>query len=180
MSAPPGDAFRSERGRAGIAHAIPWREVARRAPSVADAVSSLVTRYRFAFAGTIRRDGTPRISTVETHIVLGELVIPLLPGTRKASDLRRDPRITLQSPVLDAFDPGAEYKLRGRVCPARRTGRGRRRRGREDERLVTSGGVARRYRNRGCDPYRLGTGRSRPDDEVGTDARGSGQGSSRA
>jgi hypothetical protein len=92
-----------------------WGEFEAAAPEVATRVRELFDRYGFAFAGTIRRDGTPRISPVEVRLVEGELVLVLIAGTHKARDLRRDPRIVLNSPVVDPEDPGAEFKLRGRV-----------------------------------------------------------------
>jgi hypothetical protein len=92
-----------------------WSELEVAAPDVAAGVHTLLERFGFAFAGTIRRDGTPRISPVEVHIVCGELMLVLIAGTHKARDLVRDPRIVLNSPVVDPADPGAEFKLRGRV-----------------------------------------------------------------
>ena len=78
----------------------------------------MIERYGFVFAGTIRRDGTPRISAVEAHIVRGELMLVMIEGTLKARDLLRDPRIVLNAPITDAADPGAEFKLRGRAVAA--------------------------------------------------------------
>jgi hypothetical protein len=65
--------------------------------------------------GTIRRDGTPRISPVEVRLVHGELAMCFLRGSTKALDVRRDPRVVLHSPMLNADDPNAELKLRGRL-----------------------------------------------------------------
>ena len=68
-------------------------------------------------AGTIRRDGTPRISPVETHLVRGHLMVVMIEGTLKARDVARDPRIVLNAPVVDPSDPVEELKLRGRALP---------------------------------------------------------------
>jgi hypothetical protein len=72
----------------------------------------------FMLLGTIRRDGTPRISPVEVRIVSGELAVCLIRGSTKALDVRRDPRVLLHSPVLNANDPNSELKLRGRLVEA--------------------------------------------------------------
>jgi len=40
-------------------------------------------------------------------------MLVMIPGTHKARDVLRDHRIVLQSPVTEAAEPGAEFKLRG-------------------------------------------------------------------
>src|SRR5215212_8540750 len=92
-----------------------WAEFADEAGELGRDIAGLIERHRFALIGTIRRDGMPRISAVETHLVSGHLMLVMIPRTRKASDIRRDDRITMQSPVFDAAAPGAEYKLHGRA-----------------------------------------------------------------
>lgn len=94
---------------------VNWAEFEREAAGLGSDVRRLIERFGFALVGTVRRDGTPRISPVETHLVGDELTLVMLPRTRKAADLRRDDRIVLQSPITNAGDPGAEFKLRGRV-----------------------------------------------------------------
>ena len=92
-----------------------WADFEAAAPEVASAGRELIERHRFVLAGTIRRDGTPRISPVEARIVGGELTMSMIPRSLKARDLLRDPRIVLNSPVLHPDDPNEEFKLRGRV-----------------------------------------------------------------
>jgi Pyridoxamine 5'-phosphate oxidase len=100
-----------------------WAAFEAAAPELARDARALVERLGFVYAGTVRRDGAPRISPVEARLVGGELVLVMIAGSRKVSDLARDPRITLQSPVTDPEDPGAELKLRGRVVEADETER---------------------------------------------------------
>jgi Pyridoxamine 5'-phosphate oxidase len=90
-----------------------WAEFAASAPEVARPVVELLERWRFVYVGTIRRDGTPRISPVEAHIVRDELMLVMIAGTLKARDLLRDPRVVLNAPIVDPADPGSEFKLRG-------------------------------------------------------------------
>src|SRR5260221_11487049 len=92
-----------------------WADFEAAAPELAAQGRELIERFRFVLAGTIRRDGTPRISPVEAHIVGGHLMLVMISGTRKAGDLLRDPRILLNSPVTHPDDPNTEFKLRGRV-----------------------------------------------------------------
>ena len=96
-----------------------WSDLEREAPEVAALARGLLERHGWVYAGTIRRDGTPRISPVEVHLVAGELAVVMIAGTLKARDVLRDPRVVLNTPVLDPADPGAELKLRGRLGETR-------------------------------------------------------------
>src|SRR6476469_2858817 len=93
-----------------------WEHLETGAPALGRAAHTLIERAGFIYLGTLRRDGTPRISPVEAHIVRRQLMLVMVAGSRKVRDLERDPRVTLQSPVTDAGDPGSELKLRGRVA----------------------------------------------------------------
>jgi Pyridoxamine 5'-phosphate oxidase len=96
--------------------AVRWAGFEAAAPGLAARARELIERFRFVLAGTIRRDGTPRISPVEAHLVEGELVMAMIGGSLKARDLLRDPRLVLNTPVTDASDPNTvEVKLRGRA-----------------------------------------------------------------
>ena len=95
--------------------AVAWSALEEVAQPLARAGRELLDRFGFVLLGTVRPDGTPRISPVEAHLVRGYLMLVLIPGTRKAHDVRRDPRIAVQTPVTEAADPGGELKLRGRV-----------------------------------------------------------------
>ena len=65
----------------------------------------------FAYLGTLRADGWPRISPVEAHLWEGDLLIGVMPRSLKARDLARDPRCTLQSLVRDPDSGEPELKL---------------------------------------------------------------------
>jgi len=92
-----------------------WTDFETAAPELAAQGCELIERFRFVLVGTIRQDGTPRISPVEAHLVRGHLMLVMIADTLKARDLLRDPRILLNSPVIHPDDPNAEFKLRGRV-----------------------------------------------------------------
>jgi hypothetical protein len=93
-----------------------WAAFAEAAPELAGAARALIERPGFVYVGTVRRDGAPRICPVEAHIVREQLMLVMIASSLKARDVARDPRVTLQSPVTDPDDPGAELKLRGRVA----------------------------------------------------------------
>jgi hypothetical protein len=96
-----------------------WANFEAAAPLLAAQGRELIERFRFVLVGTIRRDGTPRISPVEAHIVRGHMMLVMIPGTLKARDLLRDPRILLNSPITHPDDPNMEFKLRGRAVETR-------------------------------------------------------------
>jgi hypothetical protein len=92
-----------------------WADFEAAVPELAAQCRQLIERFRFVLVGTIRRDGTPRISPVEVHIFQGHLMLVMISGTLKARDLLRDPRILLNSPITNPDNPEAEFKLRGRA-----------------------------------------------------------------
>jgi hypothetical protein len=92
-----------------------WRELEVAAPELAARGRDLIVAFRFLLVGTIRQDGTPRISPVEARLVAGELMLAMIPGTLKVRDLLRDPRLTVNAPVTHPDDPNRELKLRGRA-----------------------------------------------------------------
>jgi hypothetical protein len=67
--------------------------------------------------GTIRADGTPRISPVEPLFWEGDLWLSMLWGSRKAADLLRDPRVLVHSIVTGRDGSLGEFKVRGDAVP---------------------------------------------------------------
>ncbi len=98
---------------------FPWADFEAAAPKLAAQGRELIERFRFVLVGTIRSDGTPRISPVEAHIVGGHLMLVMIPETLKARDLLRDPRTLVNSPIIHPDDPNTEFKLRGRATEIR-------------------------------------------------------------
>lgn len=95
--------------------AVPWGEFAERAPELARRAAELFTATGVVFVGTVRRDGSPRISPIEPLILDGELYLGMMAGSLKARDLLRDERCTIHSAVLDRTATGGEFKAHGRV-----------------------------------------------------------------
>ena len=94
-----------------------WRTLEDGAPELAR-LGAACLDAGLGFLGTVRADGSPRVSPVGTFFVGGELVVGVMARSAKARDLRRDPRYALQSPLAlpDAGEP--ELKLGGRVEPS--------------------------------------------------------------
>jgi hypothetical protein len=70
---------------------------------------------RLGLLGTLRRDGSPRISPVEPHVAEGHLLFAAMAWTAKAHDLARDPRCVVHSVVSDPDGADGELKLYGRA-----------------------------------------------------------------
>jgi Pyridoxamine 5'-phosphate oxidase len=97
-----------------------WADVERSEPAFAAAVRQRLDAHRHKTIATLRADGSPRISGVETTFADGDLWLGMMPGSRKAVDLRRDPRLALHSgsPDPDDADPSrwpGDAKLSGRA-----------------------------------------------------------------
>ena len=98
---------------------FPWANFEAAAPMLAAQGRELIEHFRFVLVGTIRHDGTPRISPVEARLIQGHLMLVMIPNTQKTRDLLRDPRILVNSPITHPDDPNREFKLRGRVVEIR-------------------------------------------------------------
>jgi hypothetical protein len=95
---------------------VSWSTFAAEAPALAEAVQARFTAVKHSVLGTIRADGTPRLSGLETPFREGQLYLAMMPDARKADDLRRDPRFALHSsPDVDLVDGDA--KATGRAVP---------------------------------------------------------------
>lgn len=97
-----------------------WREVEAAVPGFAERVQALFDAHKHKTIATLRADGSPRISGIETTFVDGELTFGSMPNARKGADLRRDPRFALHSATVDPVEgheaqwPG-EAKIAGRA-----------------------------------------------------------------
>jgi hypothetical protein len=97
-----------------------WSEVEAAAPELVARARATLDAHKHKVLATLRRDGSPRLSGIEATIVDGELWLGMMPGSRKALDLRRDPRLALHSASVDppSDDPSAwpgDAKLAGRA-----------------------------------------------------------------
>src|SRR5205823_4219731 len=91
-----------------------WRDLEADAPSLAREGWARFARTRVALLGTLREDGSPRISPIEPYLIAGELVVGVMPSP-KLEDLRRDPRCALHSSVSDVNGSDGEFKVHGRA-----------------------------------------------------------------
>jgi Pyridoxamine 5'-phosphate oxidase len=100
-----------------------WHDIEQAEPEFAQRVRALFDAHRHKTIATLRADGSPRISGIETVFEDGELVFGSMPNARKGADLRRDPRFALHSATVDPVEgseaqwPG-EAKISGRAIAA--------------------------------------------------------------
>ncbi len=92
-----------------------WNQFKKAAPALARKAEQLFDKTGVILLGTVRKDGSPRISPVEPLIVGGELYLGMMWRSLKAADLLRDPRCTVHSAIRDRMAKDGEFKLHGRV-----------------------------------------------------------------
>ncbi len=94
---------------------VTWNEFAQAAPDLAAIGLERINRSEVVLVGSLRKDGSPRISPVEPDIVDGELMAGMMWQSNKALDLLRDPRCLVHTTVHDRMDAMGEFKLRCRA-----------------------------------------------------------------
>ncbi len=98
-----------------IIRAMNWYEFRAAAPELAALCERRFEQAGMALLGTLRKDGSPRISPIEAYIVDGELLLGMMWRSRKALDLLRDPRLVLHSATCDRNGADGDVKLYGRA-----------------------------------------------------------------
>ncbi|MEW1654487.1 pyridoxamine 5'-phosphate oxidase family protein [Streptomyces sp. NPDC093707] len=86
------------------------------APEFAAVVRERFAAYRHHVLATLRKDGAPRLTGLEADFRHGELWLGLMTGSRKARDLRRDPRFSLHANPGGGTDlSGGDVRVAGRA-----------------------------------------------------------------
>lgn len=78
-----------------------WAELADTAPGFAKTLRSRFENHKHCLIATLRSGGAPRISGIEAWFWEGDLMLGMMPGSRKADDLDRDGRYELHSAPTD-------------------------------------------------------------------------------
>lgn len=74
-----------------------WQDVVDAEPDLAAEVQRVFDAHKHKTIATLRRDGSPRLSGLELEFTAGDVTFGMMPGSRKAADLRRDPRTEIHS-----------------------------------------------------------------------------------
>ena len=91
-----------------------WSAIAASEPALGAVARDRLIGPGVLLVGTVRRDGSPRISGAEPLVMDGDLWLSMMRGSAKARDLARDRRILLHS-IVTGPEPAAEVKVRGTV-----------------------------------------------------------------
>ncbi len=93
-----------------------WAALQAAEPAFARTVQSRFEKYRPHVPATLRKDGSPRLTGLEVRFRAGELWLGTMPDSRKAQDLRRDPRFALHAnPGADDSMDGGDVRVSGRA-----------------------------------------------------------------
>ncbi|MEU8782183.1 pyridoxamine 5'-phosphate oxidase family protein [Streptomyces sp. NPDC048637] len=103
-------------GAGGDGGAAGWSVAEAAVPELAGRVRERFGAYRHHVLATVRKDGAPRLTGLEADFRHGELWLGMMVGSRKVSDLRRDPRFSLHAnpgPGTDLAD--SDVRVSGRA-----------------------------------------------------------------
>ncbi|WP_329616870.1 pyridoxamine 5'-phosphate oxidase family protein [Streptomyces brevispora] len=93
-----------------------WADFRTAEPDFADTVRHRFQQYKHHVLATLRKDGSPRVTGLEVEFRLGEPLLGMMPNSRKALDLRRDPRFAVQAnPGPDAEMADGDVRISGRA-----------------------------------------------------------------
>jgi len=74
-----------------------WADVEASDPDFAGQVRAIFDARRHKTLATLRRDGSPRLSGIETEFRDGEVTMGMMPDSLKLRDLSRDPRLAVHA-----------------------------------------------------------------------------------
>ncbi|MFE5484785.1 pyridoxamine 5'-phosphate oxidase family protein [Streptomyces sp. NPDC056527] len=95
---------------------VTWAAFEAAQPELAATVRERFGKYTHHALATLRRDGSPRLSGIEADFRFGELWLGMMPRSRKALDLRRDPRFSLlANPGAGTDMGGGDVRISGRA-----------------------------------------------------------------
>src|ERR1700722_750317 len=95
---------------------VPWADFAGPAPELAARGLARFDATGLSLIGTLRRDGSPRISAVEPFIFDGQLALGMMFRSMKALDLLREPRCVVHSTISNKDGTEGEFKVYGRAA----------------------------------------------------------------
>ncbi|MFC9245389.1 pyridoxamine 5'-phosphate oxidase family protein [Streptomyces sp. NPDC057136] len=93
-----------------------WADFRMAEPAFAETVQKRFKLYKHHVLATLRKDGSPRVTGLEVDFRFDELLFGMMPNSRKALDLRRDPRFAVQAnPGPDAEMADGDVRISGRA-----------------------------------------------------------------
>jgi putative heme iron utilization protein len=92
-----------------------WKEVEQAVPELAAAAQAAFDAHKHKVLATLRADGSPRLSGNEAVFKDGAVWLGMMHQSRKALDLKRDPRLELHSAPVDVDLKHGDARLAGRA-----------------------------------------------------------------
>ncbi len=92
-----------------------WADFQAAAPELAEAVRGRFEAVGLAFLATLRADGSPRITGIETNFRGDDLLLGMMDPSLKALDLRRDPRLAMHAASTDKAVQEGDAKIASRA-----------------------------------------------------------------
>ncbi len=92
-----------------------WREFGQAAPDLAEAIRSRFEANLHHVIGTVRPDGSPRLSGTEVGIDDDEVTLGMMSGSKKLRDVQRDPRVEIHSAPLETDLSAGDAKFAGEL-----------------------------------------------------------------
>ena len=97
---------------------VTWADFERSEPRLASSVRDRFESHRHGVMATLRSDGAPRLSGMDTPIRDGQLWLAMDTVSRMAEDLRRDPRFSIHSAPDEEELWQGDARIEGRAVPS--------------------------------------------------------------
>ncbi len=92
-----------------------WESFEAACPEIAGLARERFAKDELVMLGTIRADGSPRITPCEVDLAAGHLLLGMMWRSKKALDLQRDPRCAVHSVTCDRMGTDGDIKLYGQM-----------------------------------------------------------------
>jgi hypothetical protein len=96
-----------------------WDDFEQACPEIATLARERFLRDDLVLVGTIRSDGSPRISPNEPDFAAERFFVSMMWRSRKALDLLRDPRLVVHSVTVNREGADGDVKIYGRIVDER-------------------------------------------------------------
>jgi general stress protein 26 len=94
---------------------VRWVEFERACPEIATIARERFEADQLVMVGSLRKDGSPRISPCECDVAAGRLFVSMMWHSKKALDLLRDPRVVVHSVTSNKDGTDGDVKVYGRI-----------------------------------------------------------------
>jgi hypothetical protein len=98
---------------------VRWDEFERACPEIATIARERFEADQLVMVGSLRKDGSPRISPCECDVAAGRLFVSMMWHSKKALDLLRDPRVVVHSVTSNKNGTDGDVKVYGRIVDER-------------------------------------------------------------